>query len=46
MRALLARTKTEETLGFTISGTSEKEDTFALRSQLSQLIEGKGGSLS
>ena len=44
MRTLLTRVKTEVTLGFSISGTSQQENSFSGGSLLGQLVEGHAGS--
>jgi hypothetical protein len=45
VRSLLTGVKTEMPLGFSVSGSSEKEDVLAGGGELSQLIEGVAGSL-
>lgn len=45
MRSLLTGVKTEMSLGFSVSGSSEEEDVLAGGGELGQLIEGVAGSL-
>lgn len=45
MRTLLARAKTEMTLGLAVSGTSKQENAFPCRGQLSELVKSKSGAL-
>ena len=45
MGSLLTGVQTEISVGFSVSGTSQQEDTLAGRSQLSKLVESVGSSL-
>ena len=45
VRSLLTRVKTEMSFSFSISGTSQKEDSLSSGGELSQLVEGVAGSL-
>ena len=45
MGSLLAWIGTEESFGFSVSRTSKKENSLAGRSELSQLVKSKAGSL-